>query len=191
MPVQLRFPRWILWNKYRWVRVNTLSEWWHLYRSHQRLPLQLPQDWLRRCKLWNRHRRMRLAYHWLWHHRWMHKSSWLIQVSAWCMFLFCVPQALSIRTKVHNNFPKEMICIRIYKTNYSFAHRCLCNYGMCGRGCALPNPCAGIQVCENGGQCEEDCNDVSDYFCNCTLGWTGKNCSEQVSVSSTYLLQSS
>jgi len=56
---------------------------------------------------------------------------------------------------------------------------------MCGKGCALPNPCAGVQVCENGGQCEEDCTDISDYFCNCTLGWTGKNCSEQIIFEST------
>lgn len=54
-------------------------------------------------------------------------------------------------------------------------------YGMCGRGCALVNPCAGVEICQNGGQCVESCDEISDYICNCSLGWTGKNCTDPVS----------
>lgn len=52
---------------------------------------------------------------------------------------------------------------------------------MCGLKCALPDPCAGVEICQNGGQCVENCADKSDYYCNCSLGWTGKNCTEPVS----------
>lgn len=60
-------------------------------------------------------------------------------------------------------------------------NRCVCQYGMCGRGCILINPCAGVEICQNGGQCIENCDEVSEYYCNCSLGWTGKNCTDPVS----------
>lgn len=60
--------------------------------------------------------------------------------------------------------------------------RCECEYGLCGRGCVFVDYCAGVNVCENGGHCIESCDEGPDYFCNCTFGFTGKNCTEQVSL---------
>ncbi|XP_058822822.1 protein crumbs isoform X2 [Topomyia yanbarensis] len=58
--------------------------------------------------------------------------------------------------------------------------RCQCDEGMCGKDCAQIDPCReNPNTCENGGICIEDCDKDYRYYCNCTTGFTGINCSEQ------------
>ncbi|XP_055635267.1 protein crumbs isoform X3 [Toxorhynchites rutilus septentrionalis] len=61
--------------------------------------------------------------------------------------------------------------------------RCQCDEGMCGKECAQIDPCTqNPNVCENGGVCVEDCDKDHRYFCNCTTGFIGINCSEQATL---------
>lgn len=63
----------------------------------------------------------------------------------------------------------------------SIFRRCHCEEGMCGKDCAQSDPCqVNPNVCLNGGICVEDCDRERRYYCNCTGGYTGVNCSEQV-----------
>lgn len=47
--------------------------------------------------------------------------------------------------------------------------------------CDIDNPCLKANICQNGGICYENCGLDMDYECNCTLGFTGKNCTDEVS----------
>lgn len=59
---------------------------------------------------------------------------------------------------------------------------CKCNqYGFCGNACSLEDPCVE-NPCANGGVCIEKCTETADYYCNCTDQYTGKNCTEEVSI---------
>ena len=59
---------------------------------------------------------------------------------------------------------------------------CKCGqHGFCGPRCDIADPCLE-SPCSNGGECIENCGDVPDYRCNCTIGFAGKNCTEVVSV---------
>lgn len=60
-------------------------------------------------------------------------------------------------------------------------HSCKCgDPALCGPRCDLYNPCIE-NLCANGGICVEQCGDESDYYCNCTSEFAGKNCTEPVS----------
>lgn len=59
--------------------------------------------------------------------------------------------------------------------------RCKCDHGICGSDCNVADPCIDKNICANGGVCIEKCVEYSDYMCNCTEGYAGKNCSEIVS----------
>ncbi|XP_050067896.1 protein crumbs isoform X4 [Anopheles maculipalpis] len=64
--------------------------------------------------------------------------------------------------------------------NTEGSFRCHCEEGMCGKDCAQSDPCqVNPNVCLNGGICVEDCDRERRYYCNCTGGYTGVNCSEQ------------
>ena len=53
---------------------------------------------------------------------------------------------------------------------------------MCGPDCNLVDPCIEHDhVCSNGGNCIEICSTHSDYRCECSDGFIGKNCTEVVS----------
>lgn len=53
---------------------------------------------------------------------------------------------------------------------------------MCGIECNLFDPCTeNPTICENGGTCMEICTDFADYKCECTEGYIGKNCTQEVS----------
>ncbi|XP_037950728.1 protein crumbs isoform X2 [Teleopsis dalmanni] len=56
--------------------------------------------------------------------------------------------------------------------------KCICQDSFCGLYCNYTDPCKkATDICMNGGTCVEACSDEADYFCNCTGGFTGKNCS--------------
>lgn len=76
----------------------------------------------------------------------------------------------------------QYVVLKALKHNFVFC-RCRCNQGMCGKECAQADPCIAVpNICENGGICIEDCDREHRYKCNCTVGFIGVNCSEQVSV---------
>uniref|UniRef100_A0A1I8PY45 Protein crumbs n=1 Tax=Stomoxys calcitrans TaxID=35570 RepID=A0A1I8PY45_STOCA len=56
--------------------------------------------------------------------------------------------------------------------------KCICQDSFCGAYCNFTDPCkqSDVQLCMNGGTCQEACGDEADYTCNCTDGYTGKNC---------------
>ncbi|XP_073817054.1 cell polarity complex component crumbs isoform X3 [Musca autumnalis] len=56
--------------------------------------------------------------------------------------------------------------------------KCICQDSFCGAYCNFTDPCkqSDVPLCMNGGICEEACGDEADYNCNCTDGYTGKNC---------------
>ncbi len=58
---------------------------------------------------------------------------------------------------------------------------CICNEGLCGGGCDLPDPCPGTR-CENEGTCRPVCEGDEDPWseCLCTERWTGQNCTERL-----------
>ncbi|XP_021706793.1 protein crumbs isoform X1 [Aedes aegypti] len=61
--------------------------------------------------------------------------------------------------------------------------KCQCDEGMCGKECAQVDPCIqNPNLCQNGGECIEDCDKEHRYYCNCTVGFTGINCSEQATL---------
>lgn len=64
---------------------------------------------------------------------------------------------------------------------FCFLFRCNCDFGLCGLHCDIDNPCLKGDICQNGGICYENCGIDMDYDCNCTLGFTGKNCTEEAS----------
>ncbi|XP_061505186.1 protein crumbs isoform X1 [Anopheles gambiae] len=67
--------------------------------------------------------------------------------------------------------------------NTEGSFRCHCEEGMCGKDCAQSDPCqVNPNVCLNGGICVEDCDRERRYYCNCTGGYTGVNCSEQATL---------
>lgn len=69
-------------------------------------------------------------------------------------------------------------CGRGHCTNVPGAYTCACeDAAMCGYRCALPDPC-DPDPCRNGGVCVSNCTDVPDYFCRCTDGFGGKNCTD-------------
>lgn len=73
-------------------------------------------------------------------------------------------------------------CASTFSILKIFDFSCKCGqYGVCGRNCHLEDPCIH-DVCANGGICIENCSEVADYYCNCTSQFTGKNCTEEVSV---------
>lgn len=59
--------------------------------------------------------------------------------------------------------------------------KCICPKSFCGVYCHTQDPCRLYQPCQNDGNCVENCRDESDYYCNCTDGFTGKNCTDVVS----------
>lgn len=61
--------------------------------------------------------------------------------------------------------------------------KCICQDSFCGAYCNFTDPCkqSDVPLCMNGGICEEACGDEADYNCNCTDGYTGKNCTVLVS----------
>lgn len=63
-----------------------------------------------------------------------------------------------------------------------FIYRCKCEIGLCGPDCILSDPCqqTTVNICQNGGECTENCSDVSDYMCLCIDGYIGRNCTEVV-----------
>ncbi|XP_037806370.1 protein crumbs isoform X4 [Lucilia sericata] len=62
--------------------------------------------------------------------------------------------------------------------NQPGSFKCICQDSFCGAYCNFTDPCKqeGQQLCMNGGNCIEACGDEADYYCNCTEGYTGKNC---------------
>jgi len=55
--------------------------------------------------------------------------------------------------------------------------KCICQDSFCGVYCNYTDPCKqDMELCSNGGTCIESCGSIPDYFCNCTEGFTGKNC---------------
>ncbi|XP_055854363.1 protein crumbs isoform X1 [Episyrphus balteatus] len=58
--------------------------------------------------------------------------------------------------------------------------KCLCEVKLCGSECNVLDPCQQQDMCMNGGICVEACTDVADYYCNCTDGFGGKNCSAMI-----------
>lgn len=58
----------------------------------------------------------------------------------------------------------------------------MCGPGLCGTECNLSDPCHTPEtVCQNGGVCFENCGLTEAlYICNCTEGFTGTNCTEEV-----------
>lgn len=70
--------------------------------------------------------------------------------------------------------------------NLPGSFRCICPREVCGAYCNITDPCKSqsfIPVCLNGGTCIETCKDTADYYCNCTEGYTGKNCTNLVGFS--------
>lgn len=67
--------------------------------------------------------------------------------------------------------------------------KCQCPEDTCGPNCDQVDMCAYSDICQNGGVCIEDCKEFeSDYICNCTEEFTGKNCTESVSFSFFFLI---
>lgn len=62
--------------------------------------------------------------------------------------------------------------------------KCICQKPYCGAFCNFTDPCNSPNICANGGRCVENCGEEADYYCNCTEGFTGKNCTAPVSVES-------
>ncbi|KAL9889128.1 cell polarity complex component crumbs isoform 1-T1 [Glossina fuscipes fuscipes] len=62
--------------------------------------------------------------------------------------------------------------------NQPGSFKCICQDAFCGAYCNSTDPCKqpGVQLCMNGGVCIENCSEEADYYCNCTDGFTGKNC---------------
>ncbi|XP_055375058.1 protein crumbs isoform X2 [Condylostylus longicornis] len=68
------------------------------------------------------------------------------------------------------------ICI-----NTRGSYKCQCERGLCGSQCSFKDLCIlESNICSNNGICVEDCKDYPDFYCNCSEGFTGKNCSEPV-----------
>lgn len=67
------------------------------------------------------------------------------------------------------------------QSSLNLSCRCYCVPGSCGPDCNLEDPCMGQNVCQNGGVCSENCGAEASFFCNCTEGFTGSDCSEVVS----------
>ncbi|XP_030376578.1 protein crumbs isoform X3 [Scaptodrosophila lebanonensis] len=60
--------------------------------------------------------------------------------------------------------------------------KCVCQKPFCGAYCNFTDPCNAVDVCANGGQCKENCGEEVDYYCNCTEGFTGKNCTATITA---------
>ncbi|XP_068155556.1 protein crumbs isoform X3 [Drosophila tropicalis] len=58
--------------------------------------------------------------------------------------------------------------------------KCICQTPHCGAYCNFTDPCNTTGICANGGQCVEACGEEPDYYCNCTEGFTGKNCTAMI-----------
>ncbi|XP_022113060.2 protein crumbs [Pieris rapae] len=71
--------------------------------------------------------------------------------------------------------------------NLPGSYTCECEAGLCGDGCALPDPCYEVYdegganrtgPCLNGGDCTQRCTNVTDYICDCTHPASGKDCAQ-------------
>ncbi|XP_017848207.1 protein crumbs isoform X3 [Drosophila busckii] len=67
-------------------------------------------------------------------------------------------------------------------SNLPGSFKCSCQRPYCGAHCNFTDPCTQPGICANGGQCIEDCGMQIDYYCNCTEGFTGKNCSAPITA---------
>ena len=61
------------------------------------------------------------------------------------------------------------------------SYECICNDGLCGPDCDMPDPCPN-HVCENEGRCQPMCDYDREPFpeCICTEHWSGQNCTERL-----------
>ncbi|XP_011155251.1 protein crumbs isoform X1 [Harpegnathos saltator] len=59
--------------------------------------------------------------------------------------------------------------------NLPGTYQCICDPGYCGYNCGMADPC-NQEYCQNGGTCK--CADDGGYTCQCTLEYTGQNCTE-------------
>ena len=69
--------------------------------------------------------------------------------------------------------------------NYDGSYACLCGNLFCGQTCTLNNPCLEF-TCQNDGICRPDCDETIPFnntrpFCDCTEGWGGELCEEDIS----------
>ncbi|SPP83299.1 blast:Protein crumbs [Drosophila guanche] len=58
--------------------------------------------------------------------------------------------------------------------------QCICEKPHCGAYCNFTDPCNATDICGNGGRCMEDCGAKPDYYCICTEGFAGKNCTSPI-----------
>ncbi|KAL7730858.1 hypothetical protein ACLKA6_003615 [Drosophila palustris] len=66
--------------------------------------------------------------------------------------------------------------------NMPGSFKCICQKPYCGAYCNFTDPCNAPNTCANGGQCVENCGEEADYYCNCTEGFTGKNCTAPITA---------
>lgn len=73
--------------------------------------------------------------------------------------------------------------------NLPGSFKCICEQEFCGAYCNVTDPCkrnSDQPICLNGGICIETCKNTADYYCNCTEGYTGKNCTNLVKLTKIY-----
>ncbi|XP_017140739.1 protein crumbs isoform X1 [Drosophila miranda] len=58
--------------------------------------------------------------------------------------------------------------------------QCICEKPYCGAYCNFTDPCNATDICGNGGRCMENCGTEPDYYCVCTEGFAGKNCTAPI-----------
>ncbi|XP_014482746.1 PREDICTED: protein crumbs isoform X3 [Dinoponera quadriceps] len=59
--------------------------------------------------------------------------------------------------------------------NLPGTYQCICDPGYCGSSCDMVDPC-NQEYCQNGGTCK--CANDGGYTCECTVEYTGQNCTE-------------